>query len=63
MAHYLIVNEDDTPLGLIVEAKNIQRAIEDANLADGAKVEVYRIANGPRKVAVKAETIRRIEIT
>jgi len=62
MAHYLILDDQDPPLGFVVEAKNIARAIEAHDAEDGERLVVYRIADGPRKVNVSTEMIRRIEI-
>lgn len=62
MAHYLILNDSEPPIGLVVEAKNVTRAIETHGANDGDKLVVYRIADGPKKVHVRSETVKRIEI-
>jgi hypothetical protein len=64
MAHYLIASKrnDDLSLLTLVEAKNIQKAIEALDLSEGDSVTVYRVHDVGRKVTVKTETIRRVMV-
>lgn len=63
MARYLVVEPGEVPVIHEAEAKNIHRLIENLTGKIGDSVQVWRIADGPKHVQVKSETVKRIEIS